>query len=292
MPLVKECVDTLLEGNGKMLRPLFLILSAGMGSIEAERMYKLAAGVELLHMASLVHDDIIDNSSTRRHKPTLHTIYGKRTAVLMGDYLFSKSFTLLASNTSSGNESVMTRIMEKICEGEIQQNVSILEKQCSMRTYRRQISAKTALLFALSFYLGASESGCNQEEIMRLRRTGYNIGMSFQLIDDILDYTGSEGTLGKPRCSDLKEGIYTAPLICSLKSGDKELAKLVQRYPFSRRTRNRILQKTRELGGIEASREIAQRYSQRALREIGCLTQNTNRDKIENLVKNLLDRDF
>lgn len=292
IPIIKESVDSLVNSNGKMLRPSFLIISSRLGTPDPDKIYRLAAAVELLHIASLIHDDIIDDSDKRRGKPALHRIYGRRNAVLVGDYLFSKSFALLAANTSIENGASMARIMGRICEGEINQNISILSQDFTVRSYTRRIMAKTALMFILSFHIGAAESGCSMEMQSVLRKIGYNIGMSFQIIDDILDYTGSEKLLGKPSGNDLKAGIYTAPLILVMNKNDSILKHLVKKRPYSRRTIMKIIKKTIELGGIEEAESRAALYSKRALKEINNLPEGYTKETLKKMTENLLYRDY
>ncbi|MDX9800479.1 MAG: polyprenyl synthetase family protein [Spirochaetia bacterium] len=291
IPVIKESVDSLVNSNGKMLRPSFLIISSRLGTPEPDKIHKLAAAVELLHIASLIHDDIIDDSDKRRGKPAIHRIYGKRNAVLIGDFLFSKSFALLAANTSTGNGAEMARIMGRICEGEINQNISIFTDDFTVRSYTRRIMAKTALMFMLSFHIGAAESGCSVELQSILKRIGYNIGMSFQIIDDILDYTGSETLIGKPSGNDLKAGIYTAPLIFVINKNDSALKTLVRKRPYSRRTILKIINKTIELGGITEAEERAAIYSKRALKEINLLPEGYTKESLKKITMDLLYRD-
>ena len=291
-PPVRNYISSLLEGGGKMLRPSFVILASEFGNNDRDRILNIAAAVEMLHMASLVHDDIIDNSDTRRNRPTAMKLFGSRISVLLGDYIFSKSFALLAENSISENRETSALLMSRICDGEIRQNSSRFSDDFSMRSYRRRITAKTALLFMISLYLGASESSCSSSLLSLFKRIGYNIGMSFQITDDILDYTGSEKTTGKPAGNDLKEGIYTAPFLHSLDTENRELRRLLKRKPWSNSQRKKIIKLVEETGGIDEARKTASIYTERALREIDRLPECASKNTLRKITESLLIRSY
>ena len=211
--IVEESILELLHSGGKMLRPSFVILSSKFGEYDEKRARALAAVVEMFHMATLINDDIIDEATLRRGKETIQSKYGKNYAVYIGDYLFCVCFKILATLGSKNTIAVDTMSMSRICMSEIDQLNSRFDRNVSVKKYLKRISGKTAELFSLSLFIGATESGCSRKVSKLFWEIGHNIGMAFQIIDDILDYTGSDEGIGKNSANDLKQGIYTLPLI-------------------------------------------------------------------------------
>lgn len=292
IPIIKKCISSITDSGGKMLRPVFLIVCSRIGLNDQEKIYKLAAAVELLHISSLIHDDIIDDADKRRGKPAVHKVYGIKNSVLIGDFLFSRSFSLLAENTSAENGASMAKIAGKICEGEIEQNISASIKDYSMRSYLRRITAKTAILFILSFHLGAVESGCSKELQSTLRKIGYNTGMAFQIIDDILDFTGSENRMGKPAGNDLKTGTITAPIIFAVRTDSSLSGRLRKKIPRTKKQTAGIIKEIINLGAIEQSRKLAAVYTERAMRELENLPEGYTRETLNKMIRDLLLRDY
>jgi heptaprenyl diphosphate synthase len=288
--LISEGVSALLQGGGKFLRPGLLLIASEFGKPEEKR-WTLAACLEMLHLATLVHDDIIDDAPYRRGVPTLHTRFGARNAVLIGDYLLSQSFFLAAEHTSPQQALRLSRIVSLICTMEIQQDNDRFATDTSLRRYLRKIMGKSALLFSLACHLGAAESNAGPAIVERLRRTGYNIGMAFQIIDDILDYAGDRAEVRKPLGRDIKAGIVTLPLICALPLDTSgTLQKLFAGKRFSGADSETIIAIVRKSGGIEAARTYAETYTLRALREIDALPKGQPRDMLHRLTQRLLVR--
>jgi heptaprenyl diphosphate synthase len=300
---VQESVRSLLEANGKMLRPAFVTLSARFGDFEAEKAYTLAASVEMLHMATLIHDDVIDESAFRRGKPAVHTVFGKRHAVLLGDFLFGRCFLTATDFITPGKERSILNAVSRICESELEQGNALYNPDSSVRKYLRRIAGKTAALFAISCYAGGTASGCPGETTAILRRIGYCVGMGFQIIDDILDFTSEQTTLGKPVGGDLKAGIFTLPIIFALKTSENTtvvdgtsaggtLLQELRKHPYSKRRLSKIIQQVYSLGGIEKAREIASGYTDRALRDAERLPDIPAKNELIGLITRLLDRTY
>ena len=287
---VEASVGQLLESNGKMLRPAFVILASQFGAPDEDRVTRIAAAVEMLHMATLAHDDIIDSAAFRRGVATLQAARGPRTAVLVGDWLFASCFTMIADFAAAENSRGLSQIVARICGSEVSQSTDRHKVSNSVRRYLRRIAGKTAALFALSFHVGAHESGCGPELCSQLRRLGYNLGMGFQIIDDILDFEGFESNTGKPMGQDLVEGIYTLPTILALKNDDGRLRSELARRPRSRRALSRTVALIRERGGMEGAHGMAQRYTGRSLREISRLPCGQPRAVLEMVAQKLLHR--
>ena len=289
--IISQGLNALFNGDGKLLRPGLLLLSGGFGKI-AEKHYNLAACLEMLHMATLIHDDVIDDSPMRRGKPAIHTLYGKRDAVLMGDYLLSRCFVLAADYTSPENAMALAKVIAIICSMEIEQNNDRFRINTSIRRYFRTIMGKTAMLFSLACHVGASEAKAPKPVIQILRRTGYDIGMAFQIIDDILDYSGIEEQVRKPLGNDLKDGIVTLPLIITLQKNPLTLKNLASPDSYSQSDCTMLLEAVHSSGGIESARAYARRYTERALNRINTLPTCNARDSLEKLTRGLLVRDY
>lgn len=289
--VIKEGLSGLFDGKGKLLRPGFLLIAAGFGR-KQEKHYKLASCLEILHMATLIHDDVIDDSPLRRGLPAVHTRFGKRDAVLIGDYLLSKCFLLAAEYTSPQNAVYLGRLMSRMCSMEIEQHASRFVSDLGLRRYLRKIMGKSAILFTLACHVGADEAKVPRQTTERLRRAGYNIGMAFQIVDDILDYTGDPSILRKPLGNDIKEGLVTLPLIEAVpRDGTGRLKALFSKPSFTVEDSNEIISLVNKSGGVEAARSFAEIYTNRALREISFLPNRKGRKMFEKITKRLLSRD-
>lgn len=284
----------IVDADGKMLRPGFLLLSSefGRGSSKKKNLVPLAAAIEILHLGTLIHDDILDEAAVRRGEPAFHVRNGTKEALLTGDWLFAQAFRLASNFSSPENARNLAMVVGVICSSEIRQDLDKFRYSRSVRSYLRKIAGKTAALFSLSFTVGAAESGCAPLTVNRLRRAGYNIGMAFQVIDDILDYESTQGVFRKPVGKDLSEGLCTLPLIHALSSDDGEIRRLLSSPPFSEETICRIVGRVRDSGALEASRKTAQRYTQRALNEIDALPDRPARQTLRRVAERLLVREY
>lgn len=288
--LVENAILDLINSGGKLLRPAFLIIAARFGKFKKESTYHLAAVHEMLHMATLVHDDIIDDSKLRRGSETIQNKYGKNYAVYIGDFLFCKCFKILSEHSTLKNINTDSNVMSRICMGEIEQFSSKYSTDVSVRKYLKRISAKTAELFALSFYSGATVSDCDLRMAKKLSNIGHNIGMAFQIIDDILDYTGEENIVGKSVGNDIKQGIYTLPLIYALESKNNNLSRILRQESLDENDLQIIYDEVRELRGIEKSKELAEKYTKRAFNLINTLPEGENKNTLLKITEKLLVR--
>jgi heptaprenyl diphosphate synthase len=291
-PDIRGALGQLLSASGKMLRPAFVLLASRFGAPDRERMIRTAAAVEMLHMATLVHDDIIDAAPLRRGVATLHALRGPRTAVLVGDWLFATCFSLIADLAGAENGRDLSRLVARICGSEISQSSDRFVLHTSIRRYLRRIAGKTAALFALAFHVGAVEGSCGEELVSCLRRLGYNIGMGFQIIDDVLDFEESGAEIGKLTGGDLAAGIYTLPTILALKSDDGALARALARRPGSRRGLARAAALIAERGGLEGARSVAARHMERSRRELCRLPDGNARSVLEAVTEKLVHRTY
>lgn len=291
--LISDILLDMVNNSGKMLRPAFVIISAKFGNYDRKKILPLAAAIEMLHMATLVHDDIIDNALIRRSKPTIQAEYGKDYAVFIGDFLFSQSFLLLSDNINVANLKKVSKVVSRICKGEIDQFESRYDINITINDYLKRIAAKTAALFALSFYVGAYESNCGEELSKVLASIGYNIGIAFQIIDDILDYTGEESVVGKPLCNDIRQGVFTLPLIYSLeRNRDEKIISLIKKRNYCEDDIKRIVAFVQQNGGITQSKMLAEKYTKKAFDKIAMLKDSPPKQILIDVTTKLLYRNY
>lgn len=289
---IETALLDLVNSGGKLLRPSFVLIGGGFGNKDKDKLYPLCAVIEMLHMATLIHDDIVDNATLRRGSETIQSKYGKDYAVFMGDFLFTRCFSLLSNNTSMENMKNISKVIERICKGEIEQFSSQFSKEVSIRKYLKRIAAKTAALFSLSLYIGSVEAGCRKKLTNKLGKIGYDIGMAFQIIDDLLDFNSDEKTIGKPVGNDIKHGIYTLPLIYSIESGDKRLDAILSKDSYSDDDINDIINISRETGGVQKARELAKKYTEKAFKEIALLPEVPEKELLRDMASKLLVREY
>jgi heptaprenyl diphosphate synthase len=289
---VPSAVRRLVESNGKMLRPAFVLLASSFGAPESGRVRRAAAAIEMLHLATLVHDDIIDEASVRRGIQTLHALAGNKAAVLTGDWLFAAAFSLVAEFADMGSARAMAALVAQICAGEIRQAGDRYRVDPSLRRYLRTIAGKTAVLFALSFHVGARESGCDPRVRETLVRLGYSLGMGFQILDDILDFEGTAAETGKPTGSDLAQGIFTLPVVLGLRCDDGSLAAALADPPYTAERMARIVGMISDSGSLEGARRLARAYTERSLREIARLPDTGARRTLRAVADRLLHRTY
>ncbi|MGO9310936.1 MAG: polyprenyl synthetase family protein [Spirochaetia bacterium] len=291
-PSVGAAIDQLLASSGKMLRPAFVLLASRFGSPDRDRMVRIAAAVEMLHMATLVHDDIIDAAPLRRGVASLQALRGPRTAVLVGDWLFASCFSMIADLATDQSGRALSHLVARICGSEIRQAADKYVLHTSVRRYLRRIAGKTAALFALAFHVGAEESGCSKELVSVLRRLGYSLGMGFQIIDDILDITRDGAETGKRSGSDLSQGIFTLPVVIALKCDDGRLAAALSRGQYSRRAALRATRIVLAGNGVAGARAAAEAYTDRAIRSIDRLPPQPARETLREVTTRLLSRTY
>ncbi|WP_435619949.1 polyprenyl synthetase family protein [Thermoanaerobacterium thermosulfurigenes] len=290
-PTIKKAIDDLVLSGGKRIRPLLVIAIARMGEYSEEKIIPIAASIEIMHMATLIHDDIIDDSKMRRGQKSVQSKYGKETAVFTGDFLFSQAFNLIADIISKENLKLIAKGVKAICEGEIEQFDNRYNLDLSIKKYLKRIYRKTALLFAISCESGASQAGLPKEMIRAMRHFGLEIGTAFQIVDDILDYEGVERVVGKPLGSDLLNGIYTLPLIYALKTDRKKVIKgILRKRDLSRRDVNRIIKEVKLSGGIDYAKELALKYVKKAVKYLEVIPDCEQKSLMMDIADDVLKR--
>lgn len=290
--VMQKSIHELIDSGGKLLRPAFVLMSSRFGNYNEEKSHALAAVVEMIHMATLVHDDIIDDSKLRRGQETIQSKYGKDYAVYIGDFLFCVCFKILASNSSLTSIKIDSKSMSRICLGEVEQLNSRFVQNISLKRYLSRISAKTAELFSLSLYSGAAESECSEKLCRIFWNIGHNIGMAFQIIDDILDYTGDDFSIGKSATNDIKQGIYTLPVIYALEENRNVLSPILSKNEYKDEDVHNIIKLVNQYGGVEKSKRLAQRYTDKAFGLIDKLPENDYKDILKQITQKLLHRNY
>lgn len=289
---MREIAEHLLQTNGKGIRGQLLILASRIGEVKdpPESVFKLAAALEILHLATLIHDDIVDDAPARRGRESVQLRFGKGNAVIYGDYLFARSFTLL-SDQHTGHLNQLAKGVRKICEGEIRQQHHRYRFDISIYSYLKAIAGKTAMLFAGAMAAGAREGGLDEIRQTVAARAGFNIGMCFQIVDDCLDFCGNESNTGKPRWKDMTEGYGTLPLLFALRNDDTgELKRKMTLVYQGKTSPSKAAGLVIHLRGVEKSKEIAERYMEKAVLQLGKLGENPQLEEIKSLVRDLYGR--
>jgi len=276
----------LLETKGKRVRPALLILSvlAAGGCDNKQGMIRLATVMEMLHTATLVHDDIIDNADLRRNRSSLNAKFGNQAAVLMGDWLYMSAFETALTQRSLGILEVLTRLTRMMTEGEIMQLTLIGDVTIGEEQYFDVLRRKTAYLFSGCCEIGALLAGANTEQQTALRDFGMNLGIAFQLADDLLDFTADQKTIGKAAGSDLLEGKMTFPLI-KLVQGDGNarsmLETIMEEGAYRNGTHEEIGQALQRFSILESTQKIALEYGEAARKSLEVLPETGYRSALE-----------
>lgn len=266
--LITEAVNRMLRAGGKRIRPRFTLLAAQAMGDDPESHLPLAAYMELIHVATLIHDDVVDGARTRRGVNATAVDFGNRVSVLAGDYLFAWIFRNVTKNYPHPIPMILAQTLADITDGEVLQLRSLGDLETTMDAYRATVGKKTASLFAASAEVGAIMGGGAPVMVDAVKAFAYHYGIAFQMLDDLLDVTATEAELGKPVANDLRERKMTLPLLVALDRGGARLRGEVARC-FSSGSdpdaAHRVIDAMRACGALEAAREIVRRESQRAL---------------------------
>jgi heptaprenyl diphosphate synthase len=276
-----QAATQLLLAGGKRIRPLFALLCSKLGDGSRQSVFELAAAVEMVHMATLVHDDVIDDASLRRGQPTVRAQFGNRPAMYTGDFLFAKSIQLLGRMQNATVHIEMSQAMVRVCEGEIEQIRDFYNWGQTLRNYLRRVERKTALLIAVSCSLGAQIANAPESTIGVLRRFGHATGMAFQIVDDVLDYVGDERVVGKPVGSDMLQGNVTLPALyaATLSTHASELQSLIRREMSSTDVA-RAVELIRSTDAIEQARKLARQYMEKGMSALERLPDTAVRSEL------------
>lgn len=276
-----ESAIQLVEAGGKRIRPLFALICGQLGSANPRHVECVACALELIHMATLVHDDVIDDAVLRRGRPTVRKQYGNLAAMYTGDFLFARAIQLFSEIPIASVHREVSKAMVRMCEGEIEQLRDFYNWDQTFRTYLRRIERKTALLISVSCSLSAMVAQVDPVIVGALRKFGYFTGMAFQIIDDVLDFTGTEDVVGKPVGNDLRQGNLTLP---TLLAANKEVysveIKSLVTPNIDASSAARAIKIVRESGALDEARMIAVQYLSKARSQLRQLPKGHIQDEL------------
>jgi octaprenyl-diphosphate synthase len=280
--------------SGKKLRPALLILAGRMIGCVAERLYPLGALVELIHTASLVHDDIIDEADTRRGSPSVNAAYGNHMSVLMGDWLYMTAFQVGVAQQNFRILDMLLDVSRKMVEGELIQAEVLGRLDLTPEASLDIAARKTAYLFSAATALPAVSAGQSEEAIARLTRIGLNLGLAFQVVDDVLDYTADERKLGKPVMGDLREGKLTLPVIYLLESDGAEARRMVEavvaEQGFASVRPDALLGALRRAGCLDRAMACAHGFAEQARADLLAFPSSPHRRTLVQITDFILKR--
>jgi len=290
-PPLAQMMGLALSGGGKRLRPALALLAGSFGQYNLELLVPLATSVELLHSATLVHDDVIDNAATRRGRPTANSLFRNSTTVMLGDYMFAHAADLIARTGNIRAIRLFSQTLMIMAKGEIGQDLSVYDSRQDVRDYLHRIAGKTASLFAAACEGGAIVADEPEAWIQGLRLYGYNLGMAFQIVDDVLDFTGDQEEMGKPIGSDLLQGTLTLPSLLLLERypNNNPIQKLFVR-PHRQEHLLQAVEMIRNSDIPEVSFQMAQTFNADARRAIQILPDSPARDTLIELAEYVLER--
>lgn len=290
-PWLAKQLDYVVGGGGKGIRPALTLLSGKFYRYNLELLLPMAASVELMHTATLIHDDAIDKSMSRRGKATIYKLWGGEPAILLGDYLFAKAGEFVSDTQSPRVIKLFSQTLATISSGELNQFFSAYNLKQTRDQYFKKISGKTASLFALSTESGAILSGAPEKSVRILRDYGHYLGIAFQIVDDILDFIGTEAELGKPVGSDLAQGTITLPAMLLLERSPED-------NPVKRRFENRddpdnirqAIELIRNSPIVDECYAVANEYCAKACQHLNQLPENNNREALLKLAEYVVAR--
>ncbi|MFH1333724.1 MAG: polyprenyl synthetase family protein [Pseudomonadota bacterium] len=299
MPLANQIAQYIKTNMGKRIRPLLVLLSANAFSCQSPLRVSYAASIELLHNASLLHDDVIDESELRRGKEAVHKRWNNKLSILMGDLLIARALQVLV-NSNRSEQYKHSRMMSQfiaqaagqVIEGEVMQLANIGNAHFTEASYLKMIEKKTAKLFAASAMMGPFLSQGTEENMKCMQAFGVFIGIAFQLIDDVLDYTGDEREIGKRVGQDLKEGKWTLPLIVAFKKGDKRQKECIQQALLSKNSKDvlAVQNVVEAVGAIEYTARLSFSYRDQALAMLDRVSQRIDKTGLEEFACFIVER--
>ncbi len=296
IPLIPELAGHLIAAGGKRIRPLLTLASAALFGYKGDRQYRLSACVEFIHTATLLHDDVVDESDKRRGRASANAIFGNEAAVLVGDFLFSRSFQLMVEDGSLDVLRILSNASAVIAEGEVLQLTTANNLETTEEQYLKVIRSKTAELFAAACETGAVVAGRAKGEIMTMREYGMALGIAFQISDDILDYMASETRLGKSLGDDFREGKMTLPVIFALQNASPD------ERDFWKRTMGDLDQKEGDFrmaqrlferhNSIGKSLDMARAYAKRGRELLADMPRNAFAEDLAELITFAVEREY
>ena len=291
--LVDLIAKYILKQKGKKIRPILVMLSAKLADEINERTYRGAILVELLHTATLVHDDVVDSAETRRGFPSINAVWKNKVAVLIGDYLLAKGLMTAVNGEDFDFLKVITNTVRRMSEGELLQISKTRKLDTDEETYFKIISDKTASLLSTCCEIGARSATSEDEKINAMRDFGENLGMAFQIKDDILDYVGSNTVIGKPSGGDIKEKKITLPLLHALSKVEKkkknEILKIIKKGAKKDGV-NIVISFVKEKGGIEYAATVANEFLDKARKNLDVFDNSETKNLLLDLLEFIVNR--
>jgi geranylgeranyl pyrophosphate synthase len=295
-PVIQQGMEAIIAAGGKRLRPAILFLSAHFHKYDLEHLVPMAAAIELLHTASLVHDDTIDNALVRRGLPTLNSVIDEGTTVLVGDYLFARSAVLSTMGGVLRATRIFAESLVTISQGEIEQKFSTHHITASIEQYYQRIYSKTAVLFAAAGEIGAVLSEAPEDDVQRLRHYARQLGMAFQIVDDILDIHSTTEQLGKPVGGDLRQGTVTLPTMFYLETADpesrQEIRQVIEGSDRSSEMVDRAIRKINDSDALARANEVAKRFVEEAKASLAAFPDFAARRSLLDLADFAVQRDY
>lgn len=275
-PLIKDISHHLISSGGKRIRPILLILSEKLCNEKSDNFHNLAAAVELIHSATLLHDDVVDAGKTRRGKETANAIWNNKASILVGDYLFSIAFQLMVRSNNLKILDLLAKTSSVMADGEVMQLENSNDIEISEEKYLEIIFGKTAVLFSAATEIGALHNNKSEKEIIALREFGKNLGIIFQIIDDILDYSANEHQLGKEIGTDFFEGKITLPIILTYDFADENDKRTIKNLieenlindDKNKENLKSIIDLINKYKGLEQSFDLANYYKNLAIKNL------------------------
>ncbi|MDO4540336.1 MAG: polyprenyl synthetase family protein [Syntrophomonadaceae bacterium] len=291
---LREASVHLVRGGGKRMRPAFALLSARLFMERIDSVIPMATALELIHMATLVHDDVIDDSVLRRGRTTVKATWGNRVSVYAGNYILARAMALTAQYQRQELVEILALASMDMCVGEFRQMESGFNPEQGLKDYLRRIQRKTALLISISCKLGAMLSPATAQQIKTVERYGHCLGMAFQITDDVLDYVADEKTLGKPTGSDIRQGLITLPALYALEHSPErgQLRAWMSSPELTRQHAEEIIDGVIDSGGIDYSLELSEKYALRARKLLEKLPPGEARDSLARITDFVVHRSF
>jgi heptaprenyl diphosphate synthase len=295
LPILHSASMHALSSPGKRLRTALTLLAGKFNQYRFDKLLLLSVAFEMVHLATLIHDDIVDEASTRRGNATVNAVWGDKIAILLGDYYFAKTAGLIADIEDPRIDHLFSDTVATVCEGTIMEMMTAGRIDLTVEAYYEKIQRKTACLIAACSKGGAIVSSASNEEIELLHAYGMNLGIAFQIIDDILDYTQDQSTIGKPAGNDLRQGMVTLPLIYALQSSSvnghqQQVQMLLNSQEKDEKDVLDVLDWVTHSDSIEQSLTDAQNYADKAREAIYHFPTSPDRDLLDNLVDFVVER--
>ncbi|MBJ6138669.1 octaprenyl diphosphate synthase [Marinobacter litoralis] len=287
VPMVEKIAQYIIESGGKRLRPLLVLLSSQAAGYSKDDHLKLAAVIEFLHTATLLHDDVVDTSDMRRGRSTANAKWGNAPSVLVGDFLYARAFEMMVELQSLPIMNVLSHATAVIAEGEVMQLMNVKNPDLTEDQYMVVIHNKTAMLFEASSHTGALLAGANDEQETALKDYGKHLGLAFQLVDDVLDYQGDAEAMGKNVGDDLAEGKTTLPLIYAMENSSEDERQLIRQAIRKGGLDDlpKVLSIVKASGAIEYTMNKAREEAETARNLLNCLPDSPYRDALEALTE-------